>query len=198
MISRRALLLLPLLASCRPAPTLRQLSANSTVLCFGDSLTAGTGAEADEAYPARLGKILGCRVVNEGVPGETVMGGARRLPGALAKHRPQLVVLCLGGNDLLRAAEEDVVEDELASMVRAIKAAGADVVLFAVPSPGIVLRPARLYRRVAKAEGVPLEEDAITEILSTHSLRADAIHPNAAGYAILAERIAAVIRGAGG
>jgi acyl-CoA thioesterase I len=195
---RRAFLLLPLLVSCRPAPALRKLSANSTVLCFGDSLTAGTGAEADESYPARLETILGCRVVNEGVPGDTVSGGTRRLPAALAQHRPQLVVLCLGGNDLLRAAEEDVVEEELAAMVRRCKAAGADVVLFAVPTPGIVLRPAKLYRRVARAEGVPLEEDAITEILSNHSLRADPIHPNAAGYAILAERIAAVIRGAGG
>jgi acyl-CoA thioesterase I len=72
-----------------------------------------------------------------------------------------------------------------------------DAVLIAVPSPGITLSPAPLYREIATEMGLPIEEEALTTVLSDGSLKSDYIHPNAAGYRRLAESIAALLKKSG-
>jgi len=75
---------------CGPRREIAALTPDSVVLAFGDSLTAGTGAEPGDSYPAVLEKQLGCRVINEGIPGELAGQGLARLPALLEKYRPQL------------------------------------------------------------------------------------------------------------
>jgi acyl-CoA thioesterase-1 len=195
---RAALLALALLAACSGGqPKLARLAPDAVVLAFGDSLTFGQGANPGESYPARLEALIGRKVVSSGVPGETSAEGLARLPAALDEARPQLVILCEGGNDFLRKLDEAQAADNLRAMVRLAKSRGAEVVLIAVPKPGLLPSPADFYAAVAKEFGVPHEETALRKILTDNALKSDLVHPNAAGYAKLAEAIAALLKQTG-
>lgn len=195
---RAALFLLALLAACGGGqPKLQRLTPDAVVLAFGDSLTFGIGANPGESYPARLEALIGRRVVASGVPGETSAGGLARLPATLEEAKPQLVILCEGGNDFLQKLDEAQAANNLRAMIRIARAQGAQVVLIAVPKPGLLPTAAEFYAVVAKEFGVPHEEAALRKILTDNALKSDLVHPNAAGYARLAEAIAALLRKSG-
>lgn len=179
---------------CGPSPRLQALTPHSVVLAFGDSLTAGTGAAEGESYPAVLAGLLGCKVVNAGVPGEVSSDGAERLPGLLKRHAPNLVLLCHGGNDMLQNVSAAVIARNVQTMVEAAQRCGADVVLLGVPRPGLFLKAPPFYAEVAKTCSIPYEAKALSEILATRSLKSDPLHPNAEGYRKLAHRVAALVR----
>ncbi len=182
------------LAGCSgDAAALRPLPEDAVVLAFGDSLTFGTGAAREQSYPAVLSALIERQVVNAGVPGELSSTGVRRLPPLLAEHRPGLVLLCHGGNDILRRRDRAALRTNLEHMIAESRAAGAEVVLVAVPDFGLMLSAAEDYREVATATGVPLEDQALPEILGDRELKSDAIHPDAGGYRRLAEAVAALL-----
>jgi len=186
-----------LLAACERAPTLPKLGAHDIIVAFGDSLTHGTGAGADTAYPVVLAALTGRTVINAGVPGDTTADGLARLPDVLAEYKPRLVLLCLGGNDMLRRVPETETENNLRLLIGAIHAAGADVVLIGVPEPRLFGGAPAFYAKLADALKVPLEQDAFVEVLKDNRLKADPIHANAAGYRVVAERLADFLREAG-
>lgn len=189
---------LAVLAGCgRDVPRLPPLAPDAVVLAFGDSLTHGTGAPKGESYPAHLERLIGRRVIEAGVPGEVSAQGVARLAAMLDEHAPALLLLCHGGNDILRRMDLKQTAENLRSMIRMARDRGVAVVLIAVPQPGLSLSPTPFYREVAKELGVPLEERALSEILADRTLKADTIHPNAAGYQRLATAVAALLRRAG-
>ena len=193
-------LALLLLAACEEevSPTLTPLPPHGLVLAFGDSLTHGTGVKAEQSYPAVLARLIGRRVLREGKPGELSAGGLKRLPGLLDRFHPDLLILIHGGNDFLRRLDSETTEINIAAMVAEAQARGIEVLLVSVPKPGITgATEAGLYRAVAEDLRVPLEPDALEEILGDRELKSDLIHPNARGYRVLAERIAAALRKAG-
>jgi len=195
---RTALFLLALLAACGGGqPKLPPLAPDAVVLAFGDSLTFGIGANAGESYPARLEALIGRKVVSAGVPGEASAGGLARLPAALDEVKPQLVILCHGGNDFLRKLDEAQAANNIRAMVRLARSRGAQVVLIGVPKPGLLPSPAGFYADVAREFRLPYEETALKKILTDNALKSDLVHPNAAGYARLAEVIAALLRKTG-
>lgn len=188
-----------LLVGCEtPAPTLRALAPDARVLAFGDSLTFGSGARADESYPAGLAMRIGREVIRSGVPGELSSKGLERLPAELARHRPALVILCHGANDLLRKRPVDALTENLTPMIELARASGAGVMLVGVPQPSLGrLHLAPVYTEVAAANGVPLEGEALPRILSDDGLKSDGFHPNAAGYVQLATSVAAALEAYG-
>ena len=193
-----ALALAVLVGACSSGqPKLARLAPDAVVLAFGDSLTAGVGANPGESYPARLEALIGRKVVSAGVPGETSAAGLARLPAALEEAKPQLVILCEGGNDFLQKLDEAQAASNLRAMVRLAQSRGAQVVLIAVPKPGLLPSPADFYAAIAKELAVPNEESALKKILTDNSLKSDLVHPNAAGYARLAEAVAALLRKTG-
>ncbi len=190
-----AVLLVLAVAGCSGGGTdLPRLTAGDVILAFGDSITYGTGARPEQSYPAVLSRRIGIEVVNAGVPGEVSEKGLNRLPKVLDRVRPKLVILCLGGNDILRRQDPEQTEDNLKQMVRLIRAQGAAAVMLGVPEPGLFLSTANVYERVATELDVPLEEDIIPDLLGDNQYKSDHVHPNAAGYARLAEAVETLLR----
>ncbi|MCE5211006.1 MAG: arylesterase [Deltaproteobacteria bacterium] len=186
-----------ILAACSAPARLPVLSKDDVVVAFGDSITFGTGAEALESYPAVLEKIIGRRVVNAGVPGEVTAEGLSRLAKVLDQEKPVIIVICHGGNDHIRRLNRKQVADNIRAMVSLSRQKGAAAVLIAVPSLGLSVTPAPLYRDIAKELNVPLEEKTLSSILADNSLKSDLIHPNAAGYRRLAESVAGLLKKSG-
>jgi acyl-CoA thioesterase I len=184
-------------AACSRTPQLPLLAADATILAFGDSLTAGTGAGEAESYPAVLARLSGRKVVNAGVPGEVSAGGVQRLPELLERERPALLILCHGGNDLLARRDQRQIADNLRAMIRSAGERGVPVLLVAVPSPDLMLKPPGLYEELAGEFRIPIERRALAHILGKGSLKSDHVHPNAAGYRLLAEAVAELLKKSG-
>jgi len=199
----RALLVAQLLAllflatGCSQSVKLAPLPADAVVLAFGDSLTYGTGASEDESYPAQLAKLAGRRVVREGVPGEVSAAGLGRLPGALDEHRPRLLLLCHGGNDFLRRLPKTEAAANVRAMIQLARSRGIDVVLIGTPEFGFLLSPPDFYAEIAKEFRIPYESGVLSTILRDSNLKADQVHPNAAGYRLMAQRVYELLKKSG-
>jgi len=174
---------------CADKAELKPLAADATILAFGDSLTYGYGADRIEAYPAQLALLTGLNVINAGISGEETSEGLARLPKVLAETRPQLVILCEGGNDMLRKRNLKQTIDNLKQMIAIIRATGAEVLLMAAPKPGLLLSPAPFYQQVAEATNTPMEDEIMARVLQLPSTKSDTIHPNAKGYRQVAEAL---------
>lgn len=192
-------LLMLALAACSPSPPpLSPLATDAVILAFGDSLTAGTGAVPEASFPAQLESLSGRRVINAGLPGEISRDGALRLPGILAEHRPDLLILTHGGNDLLRRVDADRTRENLETMIGLAQERGVEVLLVAVPAPRLLrLRSDPMYTEIGHRTGVPVENSALAEVLSRDALKSDPIHPNGDGYRLLAERLHRYLLSAG-
>ena len=190
-----AMLLLPV--ACSRVPQLPPLAADATILAFGDSLTAGTGAAESESYPAVLAGLTGRKVINAGIPGEVSAAGLLRLAELLERERPSLLILCHGGNDLLRQQEHKALADNLRGMLRLAGEKGVPVLLVAVPSFNLTLKPPALYGELAKEFTVPIESKILPRILTKNALKSDHIHPNAAGYRQMAEALFQLLKKSG-
>jgi lysophospholipase L1-like esterase len=186
-----------LLAACGGTPDLPRLAADDVVLAFGDSLTAGVGAEPEQAYPAQLASLINRRVVNAGVPGETTAGGLERLGGQLDAHAPRLLLLCLGGNDMLRRVPVEDIAANLRAMVRLARGRGVAVVLIGVPQPSLLGGAPDFYTAIADEFGLAYEGEVFDDVLRDRELKSDAIHANAEGYRRVAERLAGLLREGG-
>ena len=192
------LLVMVLCAACgAKVPPLPKLGAQDVVLAFGDSLTYGTGAAETESYPAVLQQLIGRPVVRAGVPGEVSAQGLERLEEVLDEVKPRLVIVCLGGNDLLRKVPDDQIAANLRGILRAVKAKGLSAVLVGVPRPQLLSAPPGFYADVAREFAVPYEGISVKDVLYNAKLKSDPIHPNAAGYRRMAEDIAKLLKQAG-
>ena len=173
------------------------------VLAFGDSLTAGLGLPAGEAFPARLQARLkqegvDVKIVNGGVSGDTTSDGLARLDWALA-DKPQFVILALGANDALRGIDPKLVRANLDAMIAKIQASGAKLLLLGMLAPpnwGPEYKQAfdRIYPELAKAHDVPLYPFFLEGVAMDPALnQADGMHPNERGVAILVDHIAPLV-----
>ena len=193
------------LAACgrKNAPAEQALPAGSVVLALGDSITHGTGAAPEGAYPAQLAQLTGWAVINGGVPGDTSARALARLPALLTEHNPALLLVSVGGNDFLRRMSEADTEANLRRIVIAGREAGAQVLLVAVPRPtlaaavGAGLADHPLYERLAADLSLPVHSGGWARVLGDEQLKSDQIHANAAGYRVFAEGLATTLRAMG-
>lgn len=183
---RRFLPVLVLLTGCAGS-TLHPLNPGDVILAFGDSLTYGTGVAPDLSYPAVLESITGYRVIRSGVPGEISIAGLKRLPGVLKKERPQLVVICHGGNDVLRRLSHKQTEANLRSMIDLVRQHGAQVILIAVPKISLFPSAWNFYDAIEEDTDVPIEFDILAKLQRDSKMKSDPIHFNQEGYRKMAE-----------
>lgn len=173
----------------------KELKEEAVILAFGDSLTFGTGANFDESYPKQLEKKIGRTVINAGVPGELSEEGLHRLDTLLNTHKPALLLLCHGGNDILKKNDPALLRSNLESMVRVARERHVDVILIAVPQFSLLHLSAHpLYEEIADRYTLPIENDILADILGDNRYKSDYIHPNRLGYEQLAEALEKVIR----
>ena len=173
--------------------------AERVIVALGDSLTAGLGVAADEAYPARLEARLAregyaYRVVNAGVSGDTTAGGLRRVDWVL-RPKPEIVIVALGANDGLRAQSPQAMRENLATIVRRLQAAGARVLLAGMrlpPNYGAEYTKEfqAVFPEVARSIGVAFMPFLLDGVAADPRLnQPDGIHPTAAGQQVIADRL---------
>jgi len=207
---RLIMLCLILLASvtCYAKATLANNTAEHVkrLLVLGDSLTAGYGLAASEAFPVQLEKALqqsgyNVTVVNAGVSGDTSAGGLARLEWALA-DAPQVVVVELGGNDALRGLPPEVTFDNLDAILERLKAANVRVILAGMKAPrnlGEDYTAAfdQIYPELATKHDVSFYPFFLDGVALDPALnQADGIHPNATGVGVIVERMLTVVEDA--
>lgn len=170
----------------RPPAVTNPRPASDVIVCFGDSLTAGTGADPDQSYPAHLARRLGRAVINAGVPGDTTATALARLDRDVLVHRPGFVCLTLGGNDLKNGVDRAEAFANLEAIVRRLHASGALVVLGGIEVPLFGRGWADGYRELARRTGSVLIPNVYKGLLGDSRLMSDPIHPNGRGYEIMA------------
>ncbi len=191
--------LILLISGCNNSATkLEKLSNDAVILAFGDSLTYGTGASDDQAYPSILTKLISREVINEGIPGEITRDGAKRLPKLLDKIQPELLILIHGGNDMIKKISKQETTQNLEKMIAEAKQRNISVILIGVPEPKLLISSSSdIYQNIAEQFQIPADFDTLAEILSTPSLKSDLIHPNADGYSLLAKNISHLLKQSG-
>ena len=169
------------------------------VVALGDSLTAGLGVAADEAFPARLQARLRAegydyRVVNAGVSGDTTAGGLRRVDWALRAH-PDVVIVALGANDGLRGQSPQAIRANLEEIVARLQASGARVLLVGMrlpPNYGAEYTKEfeAVFPAIARRAKIALMPFLLDGVAADPRLnQADGIHPTAAGQQMIADRL---------
>lgn len=179
------------------------LTANGdrpTILVLGDSISAGYGVAVEQGWVGLLrdrleGENYPHRVVNASVTGDTTSGGRARLPDALDRHEPKIVIVELGGNDGLRGQPLEAMRRNLRAMIDQSRAAGAEVLLLGIRLPpnygrAYIERFIGVYRELADTTGVALVPRVLDGVGERREfMQEDGIHPNADGHAAILDNV---------
>jgi lysophospholipase L1-like esterase len=169
-------------------------SAGQTLVCFGDSMTEGVGAGQGEDYPSVLSRLIVAPVVNAGQRGDTTAAALERLASDVLDKNPRLVIVLLGGNDFLRQVPIGDTRKNLEAIVQRIQERGAMVVITGMKLGLFTDEYGAMVENIAEKFGALLVPQVTKGILTDSKLRSDPIHPNGAGYRLIAERIAEKVR----
>jgi acyl-CoA thioesterase-1 len=161
--------------------------SGENLICFGDSLTYGTGASEGQDYPSLLSEMLSKPVINAGVPGDTTSTAMRRLDQDVLSHAPRIVFITLGGNDLKNRIPKSTAFENLKIIVGKIQDEGALVVIGGIDIPFWGKGFGEAYENLAEETGSILIPNIYKGIIGNPKLMSDPIHPNAKGYEIMAK-----------
>lgn len=184
-----ALLILVIYQKCFYTNITNRNAPGSNIIAFGDSLTHGTGAAKGEDYPTVLSQLAGREIENRGVPGETSEDALRRIDKEVIAHNPRMVIVLLGGNDLLQRISAETTFKNLEQIITKIHDSGAMVVLVGIEGLMFTSDHGKRFKQLAKRTGCIYVPNILSGILTDMSLKSDQVHPNGKGYRIVAERI---------
>lgn len=178
-----------LLTGCAQQRIINDDSKGSNIICFGDSITYGYGAEDGQNYPFFLSRFTGMPVINAGVDGESSSKALMRLEEDVLKKDPFLVIIEFGGNDFLDKVTFDATINNIKTMIDAIQARGAMVALVDI-SAGIVLGEYRkIFIKIAREKKTIFVSGLFRGIITNPALKSDFLHPNEKGYYLMAHRV---------
>ena len=160
----------------------------NTIICFGDSLTYGTGANPGKDYPSQLSKMIDKPVINAGVPGDTTARALKRLQRDVLARSPDVVLITLGGNDLKNGVSKDISFGNLKRIVESIQEQGARVIIGGLKFPLRDRGFARGYKELADQTGAVLIPNIFKDLMGNRKLMSDPIHPNGDGYKMIAQK----------
>jgi acyl-CoA thioesterase-1 len=164
-------------------------SRGKTIVCFGNSLTAGSGAGPGEDYPARLAEYSNLPVINAGLGQDTSSGALKRIETDALNRDPLLVIVELGGNDFLKKIPQEITISNINQIVDKITSRGAMVAIVDI-SPGVVLTEYRqAFAKIAREKSVIFLPNVLYAIMTDPRLKSDYLHPNREGYKLIAQRI---------
>ncbi|MBN1794625.1 MAG: arylesterase [Candidatus Omnitrophica bacterium] len=171
-------------------------SQGESIICFGDSITEGVGAPANRGYPAVLASLLGSPIINAGRRGDTTYNAITRLEKEVLAKNPFLVIVEFGGNDMLKRIPSEETFRNLAQVIERIQEHGAMVLLVGVESdfPFSSSGYRRSYAELSRRYHTALIPNILEGILSNPDYKSDSIHPNEAGYRLIAGRIYDAVR----
>ena len=166
--------------------------SGANVIAFGDSLTEGYRVDPGQGWPEQLSVILGRPILNRGVSGNTTGDALARLERDVLAEDPRVVLVCLGGNDMLRRMPADQQFENLRTIVRRIQGKGALVVLIGTEGFKILsdVDYGARYESLARETGAVYVPDIMKGVLGDPASMVDQIHPNGRGYKTIARRIA--------
>ncbi|MEK7641718.1 MAG: GDSL-type esterase/lipase family protein [Patescibacteria group bacterium] len=175
-------------------PDIRNLdSSGTTIVAFGDSLVQGVGSTAGRDIFSLLSDRIGQPIVNLGVSGDTTEAALSRLQSVLDED-PRLVIILLGGNDYLKRVPIDTTFENLGTIIQRIHESGAAVLLLGVR--GGLLRDTynERFEEFAEEHRVGFVPNVLDGLIGDSRYMSDAIHPNSAGYALIADKIEPVLK----
>jgi len=168
-------------------------SKGKNIICFGDSITFGYGAEPGEDYPKAMCPLLDYPIMNAGVDSDTTIRGLERFQEEVIDKEPLLVIIEMGGNDFLKKVPMETTMNNVSTMIDRAQESGAMVAIADISS-GMFLREYRSrFARLAKEKNVIFIPEILRGIITNPSMKSDFIHPNAAGYKIIAQKICLAI-----
>ncbi|MBN1517916.1 hypothetical protein JXA32_15230 [Candidatus Sumerlaeota bacterium] len=178
--------------SCRGWPITNWPREIRTIVAYGDSITRGYGGKREKDYPTQLGERLGRKIINRGFDGARVASGLERLEPDCLARQPDMVLLCLGGNDLLDKRPRSDVEPVLRSIIERLQQNQVVVVLIEVEGP-LGFGYGDMYKTLAREYGCIYVPNILKGVLGRPKLMHDQIHPNTAGYFQVALKVKDVI-----
>ena len=164
-------------------------SRGKNIICFGDSITFGYGANAGEDYPSVLAKMINMPLINAGIDGDTSVEALKRIKSDVLERDPFLVVVEFGGNDFLRKIPLEETVKNIEMMTKEIQARGAMVAIADVHAGFIMSNYAKEFKRLSKKYNAIFIGSLFSGIITNPQLKSDFIHPNAEGYKLIAQRI---------
>jgi len=168
-------------------------SRGRNIVCFGDSITFGYGAEPGGDYPSALTKMTSIPVINAGIDGDTSTEAIKRIKSDVLDRDPLLVIVEFGGNDFLRKIPQEVTLNNIREIIEEIQAQGAMVAVADI-STGMILKEYHsAFFNLAREKGAIFIPPILSGIITNPRLKSDFIHPNADGYNVIAQRIYRVI-----
>ncbi len=164
-------------------------SKGKNIICFGDSLTFGYGANPGEDYPAALAKIIGLPVINAGQDADTTYEALKRIESDVLNKDPRLVIIEFCGNDFLKKIPLEVTVENIKKMAQAVQAKGAMTAIVDI-SAGMFLGEYRSgFKKLSTQTGSIFISGVLNGIITNPSMKSDFLHPNAKGYRIISQRI---------
>jgi lysophospholipase L1-like esterase len=194
--NKKIILILPLVAfwvaslsSCAKREIKNIDTRGSNIICFGDSITFGHGANRGEDYPTLLAKMTKFAVINAGVDDDTSQQALKRISSDVLERDPMLVVIEFGGNDFLTRAPISETINNLREMIDKIQAKGAMVAIFDISTDMILHDYGQAFYNLALEKQAIFIPGVLSGILTDTHLKSDYVHPNKVGYQIIAHRI---------
>ncbi|WP_428898478.1 Lysophospholipase L1 [Parelusimicrobium proximum] len=175
-------------SSSAPKQIKNRVNSGNVIIAFGDSLTYGYGSTAGNDYPSLLGQKVNMRVINMGVNGDTAPSGYARIR-EIDSYRPYMVLIEFGGNDYMKQVPISETESAMRSMVDYVQSKGAIAVIVDTGGNPFMGKYTDMYKQIAKEKEAVFVPAIMKNILTDRKLKSDQIHPNDAGYAIVAERV---------
>jgi len=169
-------------------------SKGTNIICFGNSLTFGYGANPGEDYPSILAKLINAPVINAGVDGDTTPEALMRFKTDVLDKEPLLVIIEFAGNDFLKQIPKEVTLNNIKLMTEQIQSRGAMVAIVDISAGMFFSEYRKAFSNLAREKRAIFIPHILSGIITNPSMKSDFLHPNASGYKMIAQRIYAAIK----